>query len=60
MVENINNLPNAKYKQVPNDVEKNSKRSDPSREKQLKLNAEFGIWVEEKNKKEDFYLFLSH
>ena len=27
---------------------------------ELKLNAEFGIWVEEKNKKEDFYLFLSH
>ena len=33
MVENINNLPNAKYKQVPNDVEKNSQRSDASRER---------------------------
>ena len=29
-------------------------------QKELKLNAEFGIWVKEKNKKEDFYLFLSH
>ena len=26
-------------------------------QKELILNAEFGIWAEEKNKKEDFYLF---
>ena len=27
---------------------------------ELILNAEFGIWVEEKDKKENFYLFLGH
>ena len=30
------------------------------RQKELILNVEFGIWVEEKNKKENFYLFLGH
>ena len=29
-------------------------------QKELILNAEFGIWAEEKNKKEDFYPFLDH
>ena len=33
LVENMINLPNAKYKQVPNDVEKNVLRYDPSRER---------------------------
>ena len=29
-------------------------------QKELILYAEFDIWVEEKNKKGDFYLFLGH
>ena len=33
LVENMINLPNAKYKQVQNDVEKNVLRYDPSRER---------------------------